>query len=119
MAMRKINFQNLPNNTTPINNTNLNQLQDNVEDYVDETNTTLQNNIDTVDSNLTSSINTNITKVLTALGLNVDTYSSSSTYAVGDMVIYNNTIYECTTAITTVEEWNSSKWAIVPIIVNE
>ncbi len=104
MAMNKINFQNLPNTTTPINSTNLNQMQDNTEDYVDETKT---------------SINADITKLLTALGLNVDTYSSSSTYAVGNMVIYNNTIYECTTAITTAEEWNSSKWTIVPIIVNE
>lgn len=30
--MQKINFQNLPNTTTPINATNLNDLQDNVED---------------------------------------------------------------------------------------
>lgn len=115
MAMRKIDFKNLPNTETPISNTNLNQMQDNAEDYVDETKTSLQTNINTVNTNLTA----DITKVLTALGLNVDTYSSSSTYAVGDMVVYNNTIYECTTAISTAEEWNSSKWTIVPIIVNE
>ncbi len=29
--MEKINFQNLPNTTTPVNASNLNQLQDNVE----------------------------------------------------------------------------------------
>lgn len=29
--MDKINFQNLPNTTTPVNATNLNQLQTNVE----------------------------------------------------------------------------------------
>ena len=29
--MQKINFQNLPNTTTPINATNMNQLQTNVE----------------------------------------------------------------------------------------
>ena len=118
MAMTKINFQNLPNSTTPINNTNLNAMQDNAEDYVDETKTALQTNINTVNTNLSSSININITKVLTALGLDTDTYSSSSTYAVGDMVVYNNTIYECTTAVSTAEDFDSSKWTIVPIIDN-
>lgn len=33
--MQKINFQNLPNTTTPVNATNLNDLQDNVEDAID------------------------------------------------------------------------------------
>lgn len=37
-------------------------------------------------------------------------YSASSTYAVGDYVTYNNKLYECTTAITTAEAWNSSHW---------
>lgn len=36
--MQKINFQNLPNTTTPINATNLNQLQTNVETDIDNTN---------------------------------------------------------------------------------
>lgn len=38
-------------------------------------------------------------------------YSASSTYAVGDYVTYSNKLYECTTAITTAEAWNSSHWA--------
>ena len=33
--MQKINFQNLPNTTTPVNATNLNALQENVEDVFD------------------------------------------------------------------------------------
>ena len=37
-------------------------------------------------------------------------YSSSSMYAVGDRVRYNNGVYECKTAITTAEAWTSSKW---------
>ena len=37
--MDKINFQNKPNTTTPINATNLNQLQDNVESAINETKT--------------------------------------------------------------------------------
>ena len=58
-------------------------------------------------------------KLLTAFGLDTDTYDETSTYAVGDLVVYDNTIYECITAITTAEAWDSSKWTIVPIIVNE
>lgn len=50
-------------------------------------------------------------------GLDQDTYSSSSTYAVGDLVIHNGAIYECTTAIITAEAWNSAHWTIVPIFV--
>lgn len=55
----------------------------------------------------------------TALGLDVDTYDSASTYAVGDMVVYDNKIYECKTVITTAENWNASKWQLVPIFVDE
>lgn len=34
--MNKINFQNLPSKETPINSTNLNQIQENMEEAVDE-----------------------------------------------------------------------------------
>lgn len=67
-----------------------------------------------VASNLTGEI----LSLRTALGLNNDTYDSTKTYTVGDMVIKNHAIYECTTAITTAEAWNSSHWTIVPIIKN-
>jgi len=33
--MDKINFKNLPNKTTPINAENLNQMQNNIESYID------------------------------------------------------------------------------------
>lgn len=56
--------------------------------------------------------------LLTALGLKEDTYNSTQTYSVGDMVVYNHIIYECTTAITTAEDWNVNHWEIVPIITN-
>lgn len=58
---------------------------------------------------------TNISNIRTALGLEINTYSTSTSYAVGDMVIYNNTVYECNTA--TSGSWNSEYWTIVPIIV--
>lgn len=44
-----------------------------------------------------------------------DEYKSTNTYNVGDLVIYNNSLYECNTAITTVEEWNVEHWTLVTI----
>lgn len=37
-------------------------------------------------------------------------YSSSATYDVGDYVLYSGSLYRCTTAITTAEEWTASHW---------
>ena len=37
-------------------------------------------------------------------------YSSSSTYAVGDFVIYDGLLYCCTTAIETAEAWTAAHW---------
>ena len=44
-----------------------------------------------------------------------DAYSSSSTYEVGDYCIYENTLYKCTTAISTAEAWNSAHWTATTI----
>ena len=43
------------------------------------------------------------------------TYSSSSTYAVGDYVMYNAQLYKCITAITTAEAWTAAHWSQVPL----
>lgn len=69
----------------------------------------LQNEID--------ASNNNINNIRTALGINTSTYSSTSTYALGDLVVYNKMIYECTTAITSAEAWNQAHWTLVPIII--
>lgn len=37
-------------------------------------------------------------------------FSTSSTYDVGDLAIYDNKLYECTTAIATAGSWDSTKW---------
>lgn len=42
-------------------------------------------------------------------------YSSSATYDLGDLVVYNSTLYECTTAITTAEAWNSAHWTATDV----
>lgn len=39
-----------------------------------------------------------------------DEYSSSSNYAIGDLVIHDNVLYICTTTIATAESWNSAHW---------
>lgn len=78
-------------------------------------NVVIENNVISVDY---SDLNVLIENTLEALGLKDDTYDSTKTYAVGDMVIKNHAIYECTTAITTAEVWNSAHWKIVPIIKN-
>lgn len=64
-----------------------------------------------------NNISTN--SILKALGLNENTYSSSSKYNVDDLVIYNYAIYQCKTAVTIAEEFDSSKWELVPFFVNE
>lgn len=37
-------------------------------------------------------------------------FSSSSTYSVGDYVIYEGKLYQCTTAVTIAGSWNSTNW---------
>ena len=39
-----------------------------------------------------------------------DDFSTESTYAVGDYVIYEGDLYKCTTAVTTAGAWDSTKW---------
>lgn len=85
---------------------------------------TMNENADIPDVNKVKSgdmnnIKSSVNGLYTALGLDQDTFSSSSTYAVGDLVVYDNKIYECTTAITTAGAWDSTKWTLVPVIVNE
>lgn len=38
-------------------------------------------------------------------------YSASATYAVNDLVTYNDKVYRCTTAISTAEAWTPAHWS--------
>ncbi len=40
-------------------------------------------------------------------------YDSTATYNVGDLVTYNNNIYQCKITIATAEAWNSDHWVLV------
>ena len=39
-----------------------------------------------------------------------DAYDNTKTYAVGDYCIYSNILYKCNTAISTPEDFDSTKW---------
>lgn len=45
-----------------------------------------------------------------------DYYSPSSTYSVGDVVIYENKLYECSTDISVAEAWDSTHWTQINFV---
>lgn len=73
--------------------------------------------IDYEDKRVSLGDNAAITQLRTALGLDTDTFTIGEAYDVGDMVIYNHTIYECNVPHVA-EEFEIEKWDIVPIIKN-
>lgn len=67
--------------------------------------------LNTVDKHINGAIN----ELHAINGYSYDAYDDTSTYAVGDLCIYNNALYKCTTAITTAEAWNASHWTATSI----
>ena len=51
---------------------------------------------------------TNLNSILGGIVCGV--YDSSQTYALDDIVIYDNKLYKCTTTIATAESWDSTHW---------
>lgn len=47
--------------------------------------------------------------------IGVDAYDSTATYAVNDLCIYNNTLYICTTTITTAENFTIAHWKKISV----
>ena len=76
---------------------------------------TLSNLNTTTKTNLVAAINELVSDVSNIDSSIAPAYSSSSTYAVGDMVVYSNKLYVCTTAITTAETWTEAHWTAVTI----
>lgn len=62
--------------------------------------------LNTVDKHINGAIN----ELHAINGYSYDAYDDTSTYSVGDLCIYNNALYKCTTAITTAEAWNANHW---------
>ena len=42
-------------------------------------------------------------------------YDATATYAVGDMVLHDGQLYECSTAIATAEAWTAAHWTAVTV----
>ena len=58
----------------------------------------------------------NATQAAAAIaGMVADTYSSSSTYFIGNYVYYNGNLYRCIVDITTAEAWTAAHWEQVSI----
>lgn len=74
--------------------------------YVDSELSTLSTNA-IQNNTVTNAINN-----ITPLSL---TYNNTSTYNVDDYCIYSNTLYRCTTAITTAENFDNTKWELTTI----
>lgn len=60
-----------------------------------------------------------ITSIQKTMGIYFDTYSNSKTYSIDDIVVFNHNLYACTSAITTPEEFNETKWEFVPFLIEE
>lgn len=56
---------------------------------------------------------------VSGIDLGYPAYSASSTYAIGDVVIYDNKIYQCITAISTAEAWTAAHWNKIVASVND
>lgn len=84
-----------------------NQYQAALDAYLDIVAAALD---ETLAGNLQNQINV-IDGILDKFRLNqAPIYSASSTYALGDYVMYDNYFYKCTTAITVAEAWNAAHW---------
>lgn len=82
-----------------------------IKDYINDT------LIDELDTSITDidTAQTDINNAEAVIGNETDTYSASSTYALGDLVIYNSLLYKCTTAITVAEAWMVAHWTQVSL----
>lgn len=73
-------------------------------------------NVNTAGSTQIAAVNSAGASIINALPNTIAAnYSASKTYAVGDYVLYNNALYQCTTAIETAEEWTAEHWSAAKV----
>lgn len=89
-----------------ITDENMNEIKSVVNEN-DTRLTTAEGEIDTAQ--------TDINNAEAVIGNETDTYSASSTYALGSLVIYEGLLYKCTTAITVAEAWTIAHWTQVSL----
>lgn len=70
------------------------------------------NTLDTIDKTITGAIN-ELNSLETINYGTCTNYSASTTYDLGALVIYDNKLYKCTTAITVGEAWDISHWSAI------
>lgn len=64
---------------------------------------------------VTVTANAAASRSLAAISNFAEAYDATSTYAVGDYVVYENLFYECTTAITVPEAFDGTHWSRVTV----
>ena len=105
--------------TGPVSSDNLNKIQDAIielqNNYTDPAEIGDIADLETTATEIVGAINEVLDKTDTVNGNIGDAYDSTSTYKVGQLCIYNNTLYRCTTAITTAEEWTAAHWTATTI----
>lgn len=67
-------------------------------------------------SNLKTSSKTVRTAINQTISNLAEDYSSTSTYALNDCVLYEGLLYKCTTAISTPEEWTLAHWTQIKAV---
>lgn len=113
-AYTKKEWKDLPSKDTPIFAADLN----NIENGIGANDTTSATNSESIKTN-TANIETNklnIANLLTALGLDKDTWVSGTSYEVGDQVIKNYQIQQCNTANSDTI-FTPSHWTVIPLLV--
>ncbi len=105
--------------TDPVSSDNLNKIQDAIielqNNYTDPAEIGDIADLETTATEIVGAINEVLDKTDTINGNISDAYSASSTYKVGELCIYNNALYRCTTAITTAEDWTAAHWTATTI----
>ena len=71
-----------------------------------------------LDGDVAGHLQDEIYNLRVALGIQTPTYDTTKTYSIGDLVVYNHKIYECKEDNTT-GDFDSTKWDLVPVIVEE
>lgn len=104
--------------TDPVSSDNLNKIQDAIielqNNYTDPAEIGDIADLETTATEIVGAINEVLDKTDTVNGNIADAYARG-TYKVGELCIHDNTLYRCTTAITTAEDWTAAHWTATTI----
>jgi len=104
--------------TDPVSSDNLNKIQDAIielqNNYTDPAEIGDIADLGTTATEIVGAINEVLDKTDTVNGNISDAYARG-TYKVGELCIHDNTLYRCTTAITTAEDWTAAHWTATTI----